>query len=92
MGKIFNRTAINNLAVQCVCSIIIIESVDSVNRDGPNTPIYVIHYKHPNISEQVTVKFLTVKVIISSKLCIYQDQDRSSKQVHTSEPECTFEK
>jgi hypothetical protein len=32
----------------------IIELVDSISRDGPNTPIYyVIHYKHPNISEQV---------------------------------------
>jgi hypothetical protein len=33
----------------------IIELVDSISRDGPNTPIYVIHYKHPNISGQVTL-------------------------------------
>ena len=26
--------------------IIIIESVDSINRDDPDTPIYVIHYKN----------------------------------------------
>ena len=26
----------------------IIESVDSISRDGPDTPIYVIHYKRPN--------------------------------------------
>ena len=30
----------------------IIESVDSISRDGPDTPIYVIHYKKPKISEQ----------------------------------------
>ena len=28
--------------------LIIIESVDSISRDGPDTPIYVIHYKSPN--------------------------------------------
>ena len=31
----------------------IIESVDSISRDGMDTPIYVIHYKHPNISKRV---------------------------------------
>ena len=31
----------------------IIESVDSISRDGPDTPIYVIHHKKPNISEQI---------------------------------------
>ena len=25
--------------------VIIIESVDSISRDGPDTPIYIIHYK-----------------------------------------------
>ena len=34
-------------------TIFIIESVDSIGRDGPDTPIYVIHYKKPKISEQV---------------------------------------
>ena len=29
------------------------QSVDSTGRDGPDTPIYVIHYKKPKISEQV---------------------------------------
>jgi hypothetical protein len=34
----------------------IIESVDSIIRDGPDTPIIcVIHYKHSNISEQVNL-------------------------------------
>ena len=32
-----------------VCTLeylmLIIESVDSISRDGPDTPIYVIHYK-----------------------------------------------
>ena len=28
----------------------IIESVDSISRDGPDTPIYVIHYKSQNLS------------------------------------------
>ena len=26
----------------------IIESIDSISRDGTDTPIYVIHYKHSN--------------------------------------------
>ena len=30
----------------------IIESVDSISRDGPDTPIYIIHYKKQNNSEQ----------------------------------------
>ena len=37
-------------------SIIIIESVDSISRDGPDTPIiYVtqVHYKTPKISEEI---------------------------------------
>ena len=35
--------------------VFIIESVDSISRDGPDTPIYVIHYKKPKISEQVSL-------------------------------------
>ena len=31
----------------------IIESVDTISRDGPDTPIYVIHYKEPNYFIQV---------------------------------------
>ena len=31
----------------------IIESIDSISRDGPDTPIYIIHYKKRNNSEQV---------------------------------------
>ena len=34
---------------------LIIESVDSISRDGPDTPIYIIHYKKPKISEQVSL-------------------------------------
>ena len=33
----------------------IIESVDSISRDGPDTPIYIIHCKKPKISEQVSL-------------------------------------
>ena len=37
---------------------IIIESVDSISRDGPDMYIilYVIHYRIPNVSEQVNFK------------------------------------
>ena len=35
----------------CV-TLVIIESVDSISRDGPDTPIYIIHYKKRNNSEQ----------------------------------------
>ena len=35
----------------------IIESVDSINRDGPDMYICVIHYKKtPNISEKVNLE------------------------------------
>ena len=35
-------------------SAIIIELVDSISRDGPDTPIlYIVHYKKRNNSEQV---------------------------------------
>ena len=38
-------------SVQIVVLLIIIESVDSIRRDGLDTYIYVIHYKTPKISE-----------------------------------------
>ena len=31
-----------------IYSMIIIESVDSISRDGPDTPIHVLHIKKPN--------------------------------------------
>ena len=34
----------------------IIESVDSISRDDPDTPIYIIHYKKRNNSEQENFK------------------------------------
>ena len=37
---------------QLPLSMAIIESVDSISRDGPDTPIYIIHYKKRNNSEQ----------------------------------------
>ena len=36
--------------------ILIIELVDSISRDGPDTPIYIIHYKKRNNSEQENFK------------------------------------
>ena len=36
-----------------VCIIGIIELVDSISRDGPDTPIHEVHYKRQNNSEQV---------------------------------------
>ena len=36
--------------------LLIIESVDSISRDGPDTPIYIIHYKKRNNSEQEKFK------------------------------------
>ena len=35
--------------------IVIIESVDSISRDGPDTPIYVIQYKNPKYSIQLKI-------------------------------------
>ena len=40
----------------CLLIIIIIESVDSISRDGPDTPTYIIHYKKRNNSEQENFK------------------------------------
>ena len=53
---------------------IIIESVDSISRDGPDTPIYVIHYK--KLKAGKPMKFLTLIFIICSKLSI------KTKNVH----------
>ena len=33
--------------------IVIIESVDSIGRDDPNTPYYIMHYKNVNNSKTV---------------------------------------
>ena len=41
-----------------VLNIIVIESVDSISRDGPDTPIYVIHYKRPKISAHSQFHFI----------------------------------
>ena len=51
---IFNQFSLNWFGM-CVNGTIIIESVDSISRDGMDTSIYIIHYKHPNISEQITL-------------------------------------
>ena len=37
----------------CVHTQFIIESVDSISRDGPDMAIIITHYKNPNISEAV---------------------------------------
>ena len=46
--------ALSMLAVRS--EFIIIESVDSISRDGPDTPIYIIHYKKRNNSKEVKFK------------------------------------
>ena len=42
---------------------IIIESVDSISRDGPDTPIYVVHYKSSKNS--VLINYQDFKLIHS---------------------------
>ena len=41
----------------------IIESVDSVSRDGPDSHIYVIHYKGPKFSELVNFQYNLEQII-----------------------------
>ena len=42
---------------------IIIESVNSISRDGPDMPYnYVIHYKKVNNSEQIKAKILNFHI------------------------------
>ena len=55
------------------CIIIIIESVDSISRDGPDIAIlYVMHYKNLNNSEQLKIlKLQPFEVIRIGKPCIY---------------------
>ena len=49
----------------------IIESVDSISRNGPGIYVYVIHYIWPkNIRSGKLLGFLTFIIIISSKFCI----------------------
>ena len=46
----------------------IIESVDSISRDGPDITynVYVMHYKTSNISEQVAIVFAQDLILVSS--------------------------
>ena len=39
-----------------MCIYNIIELVDSISRDGPDMYIYILHYRTPNISEQVNLE------------------------------------
>ena len=39
------NTVLVSLVLIVSCLHTIIESVDSISRDGPDTPIYIIHYK-----------------------------------------------
>ena len=53
----YNITLIDeNFQIFIELMYIIIESVDSISRDGPDTPIYIIHYKKRNNSEQEKFK------------------------------------
>ena len=47
--KVLNLTRSN---IYIYIYIYIIESVDSISRNGPDTPIYAIHYKKPKNSDQ----------------------------------------
>ena len=67
------------------------ESVNSISRDGQDTPIYVIliRYTNQKFSEQVASEicnFDTHNLQPISYLAIYQDQERSLKRLYTSEP------
>ena len=50
--------------------LIIIESVDSISRDGPDMPYIDILQIPKYLKIGNFVKFLSVKIRISSKLCI----------------------
>ena len=55
-----------------------------------DTPIYVIHYKHPKYLKAGNfVKFLSVKVRVSS---IFRDQDHSSETIVHAMPEPDVQK
>ena len=56
-----------------------------MSRDGPDTRIYVIHYKKSKISEQVSL-WKSNFDIRDLQQNIYQDQERSLKVLYTSEP------
>ena len=58
-----------------------IELVDSVSRDGPDTPIYVMQYcKKPNKSAQITIsRFLSYINIIFRRFAIQKPQERLEK-------------
>ena len=47
----FNHTNITSIVIYNGSTVYIIESVDSISRDGPDTPIYGIHYKNLNVSQ-----------------------------------------
>ena len=53
-SKFLSRTQL--LLPSAIIHTVIIESVDSISRDGPDTPINIIHYKKRNNSEQVKFK------------------------------------
>ena len=56
----------------------IIESVDSISRDGPDTPIYVIQYKKLKNSAQI--RFYVFKVTSSSSLSDFLSN--KTKNIH----------
>ena len=50
------KVHVSTLKIIIIIMLLIIESVDSISRDGPDTPIYIIHYKKRNNSEQENFK------------------------------------
>ena len=53
----------STLELQCQNHIHIIESVDSISRDGPDTPIYLIQHKNLKNSAQVRFYILYMHMI-----------------------------
>ena len=53
---LFSTAIPTSLFIKQLFFILVIESVDSISRDGPDTPIYIIHYKKRNNSEQENFK------------------------------------
>ena len=48
--------------------IIIIELVDSISRDGPDSPICVIHYKNADNSVQLTLGLSNLHILDLEKI------------------------
>ena len=68
-------------------NIIIIESVESISRDGPDTPIYIIHSKSEITRSRSNCKFYNFADLIFGRMSFHRAQDRSQKHSSTREPD-----